>query len=373
MPRGFIVFLVVALAILFGFQYFIYFSATRLLGIHGRGGRRVLMAALVLQLAAVIGSMFLQRSVDTGLARATAGTFQFSMAFGLNIAMAFLLAWVAYGIGRIRNPLPPNPVVGWGAILLAAVFSGYGMWNATYPRVTRVTVRIKDLPPEWRGKTIAQISDMHLGFSTGHAFAERVVAMVNAEGPDAVAITGDLFDGGDAGLDGFADTLDRLKPPMGAYFVTGNHETYVGVARAEEALRRTGIRALNDEMATPGGLQIVGIAYPERGESKNIGAAIRNVRGFDPAKPSILLYHSPVRIPEIKAAGVRLQLSGHTHRGQLFPFQFITRRVYGKYDHGLNVEDGFAIYTSAGTGTWGPRMRTASRAEIAMIRLELAP
>jgi uncharacterized protein len=135
-------------------------------------------------------------------------------------------------------------------------------------------------------------------------------------------------------------------------------------------LRRTKVRVLADEMVTPGGLQIIGIAYPDRGESKDIGAAIRSVRGFDPGKASVLLYHSPVNIPGIKATGVRLQLSGHTHRGQLFPFQFITSRVYGKYDHGLNVEGDFAIYTSTGTGTWGPRMRTNSRSEIAIIRLE---
>ncbi|MBZ5581565.1 MAG: metallophosphoesterase [Acidobacteriia bacterium] len=370
MPRGLVVFLIVALAILFGFQYFIYFSTTRLLGINGRGGRRILMAALVFLLAGVVASVFLQRSVDTALGRGIAGAFQLSIAFGLNLAMAFLLAWASWGFARVWNPAPRSALFGWIAILLAALFSVYGVWNATHPRVERMTVRMNGLPPEWRGKTIAQISDLHLGFSGGRSFAERVIRMVNAERPAAVVITGDLFDGGGAGLDGLADALNALNPRMGIYFVTGNHETYLGVARAEEALRRTEVRVLHDDMATPGGLQIVGIAYPDRGESKDIGAAIRNVRGFDPAKASVLLYHSPVRIPEIKATGIRLQLSGHTHRGQLFPFQFITRRVYGKYDHGLNVEGNFTIYTSSGTGTWGPRMRTSSHAEIAIIRLE---
>ncbi len=370
MPRGFLIFLAVALAILFGFQYFIYFSTTRLLEIHSRAGRRTVATVFFLLLAGVIGSVFLQRRVDTDLARAIAGMFQLSLGLGVTLAAAFFAAWALWLSGRIWSPRLHSAPLGWTAIALAVVFSAYGVWNATHPRVTRVTVRMKDLPPEWHGKTIAQITDLHLGFSVGPAFAERVVQMVNAERPNAVVITGDLFDGDDAGLDRLAETLNGLDPPMGTYFITGNHETFVGVARAEAALRRTRVRVLNDEMVAPGGLQIIGIAYPERGEHKDIAAAIRNVRGFDPAKASLLLYHSPVQIPKIKATGVRLQLSGHTHRGQLFPFQFITRRVYGKYDCGLNQEDGFTIYTSPGTGTWGPRMRTSARAEIAMIRLE---
>jgi predicted MPP superfamily phosphohydrolase len=370
MPRGFLVFFAAALAILAALQYFIYFSATRLLEINTGSGRGFLMAALVFLLAGAVASLFLQRSVDTALLRAIAGAFQLSLGFGLNLAMAFFLAWVSWGLISIWNsPLQPE-ILGRSAVLAAVLFSAYGVWNALYPRVERVTVHMKGLPPEWRGKTIAQISDMHLGFSAGRSFAERVVGIVNAERPAAVAITGDLFDGGDASLSDLAGALNKLNPPMGTYFITGNHETYLGRERAEEALRPTQVRVLHDEMATPGGLQIIGIAYPGRGESKNIAAAIRNVRGFDPAKASVLLYHSPVHIPEIKAAGIRLQLSGHTHRGQLFPFQFITRRVYGKYDHGLNVEDDFAIYTSPGTGTWGPRMRTASRSEITIVRLE---
>ena len=370
MPRGFLIFFAIALAILLGFQYFIYFSTSRLLEINGKAGRRILAAALLFLMAGAIASVFLQRRVDTDLARAVAGTFQLYLGFGLTFAMALLLAWVCWGAARIWNPRFGSAPFGWSALILAVLFSAFGVWNATHPRVARVTVHMRDLPAEWRGKTIAQISDLHLGFSVGRSFAERVVQLVNAEHPAAVVITGDLFDGDDAGLNNLAGALNGLNPPMGIYFITGNHETYVGVARAEEALRRTKVHVLNDEMVTPGGLQIVGIAYPDRGEHKDIAAAIRNVRGFDPARASVLLYHSPVGIPEIRATGIRLQLSGHTHQGQLFPFQFITRRVYGKYDHGLNVEGDFAIYTSSGTGTWGPRMRTSARAEIAIIRLE---
>lgn len=370
MPGVVIVFLAVAIGVLFGFQYFLYFSATRLLRIDSWRVRRTLLCALLFLLAGVVGSMFLQRRVDADWSRAVAGTFQLSMAVGLNLALAFLLAWAVVGVTRLAGARVSRAALGWCAVVLAVLASGYGIWNALNPRVRHVTVRMKDLPPAWHGQTIAQITDLHLGFSVGRRFAEEVVAMVNAERPAAVVITGDLFDGADTALNGLADALNGLQAPKGVYFVTGNHETYVGLSLVREALRGTRVRMLDDEMATLDGLQVVGIAYPDRMASKDLGAAIRSVPGFDPARASVLLWHSPVQIPAVKAAGIRLQLSGHTHRGQLFPFQFITRRVYGPYDYGLTQEDGFAIYTSPGTGTWGPRMRTTARAEITVVRLE---
>lgn len=172
--------------------------------------------------------------------------------------------------------------------------------------------------------------------------------MVNAERPAAVVITGDLFDGYDRGPDRLAATFNRLNAPMGIYFITGNHETYVGVARAEEALRRTKVRVLNNEMVTFGGLQIVGIAYPDRGEHQGTS---QRPSGTYPGliRPRRLSCSTTARCryPRSERPACGCSYPG-THQGQLFPFQFIARRVYGKYDHGLNVEDDFTIYTSPG-------------------------
>ena len=98
--------------------------------------------------------------------------------------------------------------------------------------------------------------------------------------------------------------------------------------------------------------------------------ALTQLAGFNPALPSILLYHSPTHIAQAKAAGISLQLSGHAHHGQIFPIQFISRLVYGKYYYGLHIEDGYTLYASSGAGTWGPTMRTGNKPEIAIIRLE---
>jgi predicted MPP superfamily phosphohydrolase len=118
------------------------------------------------------------------------------------------------------------------------------------------------------------------------------------------------------------------------------------------------------------GLQVIGISYPERGHSLDLAQAIAKLPDFNPALPSILLYHSPTHIAQAKAAGINLQLSGHAHHGQIFPIQFISRLVYGKYYHGLHVEGDYTLYASSGAGTWGPTIRTGNHPEIAVIRLE---
>jgi len=231
-------------------------------------------------------------------------------------------------------------------------------------------VKIKNLPPEWRGKKVVQLSDVHLGRVLGSEFLAHLVERINAENPSMVFITGDLFDGFDGQLDKLVLPLNDLRAPCGVYFVTGNHETYLGTERAYNALRNTPTRILRDEMAVINGMQIIGMGYPERGQSKDVAAVIRGLPGFDPRLPSILLYHSPTHIEQVKAAGINLQLSGHAHQGQIFPIQFISRLIYGRYYHGLHVEGDYTLYTSSGAGTWGPTLRTGNRPEIAVICVE---
>jgi predicted MPP superfamily phosphohydrolase len=185
-----------------------------------------------------------------------------------------------------------------------------------------------------------------------------------------VLITGDLFDGSLGNLEQLAAPLNRLVAPQGIYFVTGNHETYLGVQHALAALRTTPVKVLMDECVVVDGLQVVGISYPERGQSLRFAEKMAALPGFNPAQPSILLYHAPSQVAEAKAAGISLQLSGHVHQGQIFPLQFVTRLIFGKYYHGLHQEGDFTLYTSSGTGVWGPTMRTGNHPEIVVIRLE---
>jgi uncharacterized protein len=372
MPRGLwiVVILLVVFGVLYGWHYFLYFSTVHFFGIAAKPVRRAVAALFFLLPACFFVSVFLARRAENSFVRAFSIASNLWIGVGLALMLFFAVAWAAWGVFRLHNPRPSPAMFGLAAVLLTCLYTGYGVWNASHPRVENITVKIKNLPPEWRGRTLVQITDLHLGLILGPAFLEGVVQQVNAQSPAAVLITGDLFDGDDRGLDRFTGPLNAINAPLGVYFVTGNHESYLGVARALDVLKKTKVRALRDEMVVIDGLQIVGINYPTRGFSRNIAAAIRAVPGFDREKPSILLYHSPTQVPEVKAAGINFQVSGHVHHGQLFPIQLITRLIYGKYEHGLNEEGDFTIYTSAGTGTWGPMMRTGNHPEITVIRLE---
>ncbi len=373
MSRGYIVipfFILIALSILFFSHYFIYLSLEHFLGIAAPGSRAALAGILFVLPASFIASSILAHWSDSFIPRALYFCSGLWLGVGLTLILSFALAWGAWGATKLLTRSPNPAIFGWVAVALACLYSAYGVWNAYHPRVRSLTVQIKNLPPAWRGRKIVQLSDVHLGNILRAGFASRLVAMINAENPDLVAITGDLFDGADGKLEELVAPLNVLRAPLGVYFVTGNHETYLGVERAYAALRTTPVRVLSDEAVVIDGLQVIGVSYPERGHSKDFAQAIAKLRGLDHALPSILLYHSPTHIAEAKAAGVGLQLSGHAHHGQVFPIQFISRLVYGRYYHGLHVEGDYAIYTSCGAGAWGPTMRTGNHPEIAVIQLE---
>jgi predicted MPP superfamily phosphohydrolase len=366
----FLLFFAVALSVLFLSHYFIYYSILHFFGVTGRGSKALLTAILFLLPASFIASSILARWTENRIST----VLYFSSALWLGIAvtlmMFFLLAWASWGVAKL-SALRPNPAAfGYAVVALACLYTAYGVWNAYHPRTNHISVRIRNLPPDWRGKKVVQLSDVHLGRVLGAGFLQELVERINAENPSVVFITGDLFDGIDGRLDDLVGPLNATRAPLGIYYVTGNHETYLGVDRAYAALKKTKVRILADEMVVINGLQIVGISYPERGFSKELVEVVRKIPNFNPRMPSILLYHSPTEIEQAKALGISLQLSGHTHKGQIFPIQFISRLIYKKYYNGLHVEGNYTIYTSSGAGTWGPTMRTGNHPEIAVIHLE---
>jgi len=375
MSRGYIVipvFILIALSILFFSHYFLYFSLVYFFDIAAGARREALEGVLFLLPAIFIASSILAHWADNFFLRSVYFCSGLWLGVGLTLIVTFAMAWGTWGMANFfthsRNPT----IFGSAAVALACLYSAYGIWNAYHPRARNLTVRIKNLPPAWRGRKVVQLSDVHLGYILRAGFAARLVEMVNAEKPDLVAITGDLFDGVDGKLADLIAPLKNLRAPLGIYFITGNHETYLGVERAYAALGTTRVRILADQMVMIDGLQVIGISYPERGHSLDLAKAIAKLPGFDPALPSILLYHSPTHIAQAKAAGVNLQLSGHAHHGQIFPIQFISRLVYGRYYYGLHVEGDYTLYTSSGAGTWGPTMRTGNHPEIVVIQLESA-
>jgi len=252
---------------------------------------------------------------------------------------------------------------------LAILASIYGVANAARTRITRVRVKLPNLPMSWRGRTAALVSDLHLGHVRNRHFAERIVSMLASLRPDILFIPGDLFDGTAADLDRLAQSFSKLSLPFGSYFVAGNHEEFSDHTKYLEAIARAGVRVINDEMLHVDGLQIVGVhfhnsVHPDRYRMILQRAAI------DSSRASILLVHAPHHLPVAEGAGISLQLSGHTHGGQFAPYTWIVSRIFGRFAYGLHRLGKMWVYTSWGAGTWGPPLRVGTNPEIVLIRFD---
>jgi len=213
------------------------------------------------------------------------------------------------------------------------------------------------------------LSDLHLGPVNGTRFCARIVQMVAALKPDIVFIPGDLFDGTHAQLERLLTPVQQLHPPFGIYFSTGNHEEFSDPAPYLEAITRAGIRTLVNESVLVDGLTVAGVSYSLTHSPIELRTVLESIR-MQAGESGILLNHVPTRLPLVEGAGFALQLSGHTHRGQIFPFTWITKRVFGPFTYGLNNFGGLQVYTSSGAGTWGPPMRVGSAPEIVQITFE---
>jgi predicted MPP superfamily phosphohydrolase len=253
-----------------------------------------------------------------------------------------------------------------GVAMLASI---YGLVNANRLRVTRITVNLPNLPAAWQGRHVALVTDLHLGNVRGARFASRVVAKLNGLQADAVFISGDLFDGTEANPDALVKPWKKLSAPAGIYYVTGNHEEFTDRAKLIRAVQRTGIRVLNNEKVDVHGLQIVGVHDRETSDPRQFRALLRQA-ALDGSRASILLAHQPSSLAIAEEAGISLQLSGHTHGGQIWPWTWAAARVHGRFNYGLNRFGELLVYTSSGAGTWGVPMRVGTRSEIVLIRLE---
>ncbi len=252
------------------------------------------------------------------------------------------------------------------------------------PRLRRVALRLQRWPRALDGFRVVQISDVHLGPILDRRFAAELVRRVNALEPDLVAITGDLVDGPVRWLRGEVAPLAGLRAKRGVFFVTGNHDHYSGAADWVDAVRDLGIRVLRNERVpvegNGAGFDLVGVD-DHRGSllggdgGEDLDAALG---GRDPARPALLLAHDPTTFKRAQSMGIDLQISGHTHGGQIWPFSALVRLavpyVAGRYEGRASGNGGHRaqLYVSRGTGFWGPPMRLFAPAEITEIALHAA-
>lgn len=255
-------------------------------------------------------------------------------------------------------------------LLLAMTIYIYGYFEARDITLKAIRLKSARIPAAIDGLKIVQISDVHLGLLVRRQRLKDIIRVINEAKPDILVATGDLVDGQINGLEGLAEMLQRVEPPYGKFAVPGNHEFYAGIDQTSAFTEKAGFTMLRNQEATvAGGLNIAGIddqtgAYfgrkPVRSEQQLLSSLDRN--NF-----TLLLKHRPV-VEQASRELMDLQLSGHTHKGQIFPFNLVTY-LFFPVQAGLNRVSPAWLYVSRGTGTWGPPIRFLSPPEVTMIEL----
>ncbi len=366
---GLVVTIVAIQAILFLAHWFVYQTWTLFRpGPRAPATTRVLADVFVLSISFLVASLLIHRYASSlvrlfyKMAAAWLGIFNF-------LFLAACLCWSVYLGGRLfglhlERPLIVNAMLG-----LAIATSIWGVVNARWVRVNRIAVKLPGLPASWRGRVAALVSDVHLGPVNGFGFMRRIVALLGRLRPDVVFITGDLYDGTKVYPDEFAAPWKELSAKVATYFVTGNHEEFSDPGAYLGDVSRSGIRALNNEKVVLDGLQIVGVHFNDSTNQDRFRSILKKAN-LNRNQASILLSHAPHQLSVAEEAGISLQLSGHTHGGQMLPFTWFTTRIFGAYAYGLKRFGELLVYTSSGVGTWGPPMRVGTNSEIVLIEFE---
>jgi predicted MPP superfamily phosphohydrolase len=343
------------------------------------GTRSVIGLGLLLPLG-MVASRFLPRAFASAVAWTS------YLWFGVAVVLFFLLLGSEVVRGAVhaasifgggvsperRQFLSRAIAVGVGA--LGVLVSGVGFASAVGPAsIEKVAVRLRRFPKSLDGFRIVQISDLHIGPTLGKSWLESVVAQVNAQNPDIVAITGDLVDGSVAELAEHVAPLAALKAKHGVYFVTGNHEYYSGADAWIAHLRTLGIRVLRNERVELGEgeavFDLAGVDDFASGRWPGHGPDLEGaLAGRDPSREVVLLAHQPKQAILAEKHDVGLQLSGHTHGGQIYPWGFAVK-LDQPHLKGLERRGNTQVYTNRGTGYWGPPMRVGVPSEISVIEL----
>jgi hypothetical protein len=285
--------------------------------------------------------------------------------------VASVFCWILDGATRaLRIPVEIH-TIGYSVFGLGFAAAIYGLVNAARIRTTRYTVAFQNLPAELKGRTGVLVSDIHLGNVRSVGFSRKVAARIKALNPDVLFICGDMFDGALVDLDACAAPWGAIETPLGSFFVTGNHDEFTDSAKIMEALRRVGIRVLDNEKVMVHGLQVVGVHDSVAQDDQEFRGILARSH-IERDRPSVLLNHQPSHLSIPNEFGISLQLSGHTHNGQFWPWSLLVARVFGPYAYGLNRFGELQVITSCGVGTWGPPMRVATRSEIVLIKFAAA-
>ena len=277
--------------------------------------------------------------------------------------MSFIVQSLISSPGRtLLGPLSKA----WLLLGITAGALGIGFLQIQDIRINQIHIPSHQLSSRKGSLTLVQISDLHLGLLAGEKRVLKISALLEDIQPDILVCTGDLLDSNPKGLAELVPLLRDFPATWGKFVVTGNHELYIGLDAARDYFRRAGFVLLDGRIWRKDGIALAGVAYSR---SRSCDGEKEVARGFRPEEFNVLLKHSPEVCTE-SAEGFDLQLSGHTHKGQIFPFSLVTKAVYPYLAGMYSLANGSAIYVNQGTGTWGPQMRLLTHQEITVFNIE---
>jgi uncharacterized protein len=363
----FIPVLLLFISVIFGGHYLVYYTIIKFFNISDGQTKTIFLYITIALSLSLLLSMALAHISNLAIVRWFYIAVSTWHGFLVNLFLASILCWLTSVVVKYTNINLNFKIILSVLFLLAITISIYGIWNAQHPQLKNIVVKIKNLPLQWQDKKVVFISDVHLGAVNKTPFIKKIVAQINAVDPELVLIGGDYFDGSLSEYNSLTDPLKNIKSKFGIYFVNGNHESYIGEKGADQALQSAGVKILNDKIANIDGLNIVGADFTnDLSNKQNVEELLKKVNTDE---VNIFIYHEPRYIDLAKASGIDLQLAGHTHYGQQFPFQFFTWLIYKKYHNGFHTGGDYTSYTSNGVGTWGPPMRIGNTPEVVAITL----
>jgi len=271
------------------------------------------------------------------------------------------------------NPAQTNFILGMVSIGIVFIIVVAGRINAVNPRVREISIDLPKKVNDDKDITIAMASDIHLGAVVSQKQLRKMIRMIDEIKPDLILFAGDVIDEDPGSLikKDLGKCLEELQAPLGVYAITGNHEYIGGVTKAIKYLESHNITILRDSVLTlPNGVTLIGREDIDsrRFNGKQRKSISELIKDVDPGNPTILLDHQPSNLNDAIDNNIDLQLSGHTHHGQIWPFNYITSKIF-RISYGYEKIQNTHIYVSCGFGTWGPPIRTSSRPELVKINL----
>lgn len=364
MTSRIILILIIGVSTLVGISYFttkIYSTGFRF---NGTVTKLTFLTFLMIPLL-FVASMVMSRSTASAVGPAMYTVIQIISGMGLYLFFGAIVLGIILTIGALTNTTIPI-AISLAIFGLSLAIGITGLIQARIIGVTNYTVTLPNAPELWNGKTAVLVTDTHFGFVNYAKFSDKVINNIIAINPDFVLHAGDFYDGPNIDTTLITSSWKRLTETIPVFYAPGNHEGYGTYSTFIQSARDANVVVLEDSMVMYDGVQISGITYRDGKENPEAAKAINSI-GFDPTQASILINHPPTSLDAIDKNGVGLMVSGHTHNGQFWPGNYLTRAIYGVYTYGLHEYKSAQVLTSRGVGTFGPPFRTFNQAELVLI------